>query len=275
MEQQEFLNRLSEITAADLHVYRESGRKRPRENYRKDRNTPRVYSPIDINELITTIRDDFCMPSIRFVIDKDGLPFFGEEGQVIGSTPGHEEMCNGICRASGTLDFDEDYTSIIAINHSSGFFKPKFSSLFWSLNYLFSQDSVFKVAPKLEIEFSTANDSWQTITLNTSALREVVHHLSSLLADFSPDVERPFVTYSEEDPVVYSPSGIPCSGSYKNLISIEQPVTPPSVAQIGMFANQNNYPGIAAAGVYFEASSDEEEEADTIIASPYKKSRSK
>lgn len=279
MNQEEFFNKLNEITTADLHVYGESGRKLT-DRERRDGRTPTIYSAKNITDLFSRVdKDD---RRIRFVIDKEGQPFFGEMGPLKGSTPGHEEMSNGLCLAAGTLALSADYKIVTGISYRSGFFKPTMNSLFWGLKYLFSVDSVFQLSSTLSVAYfpdQTPTDEWIVLSLDTEALRAVVEPLLLISTNFSADSAELFISYKNEAPKVHMANGITCAGSFNDLTPLtqQQPQSGAQtlVSQAGMFAPANNIAGIAAVHDDYDltqgAFSDEEE--DDLIFSPFKISR--
>jgi hypothetical protein len=223
MNQEAFFEILRTNTM-DLPIYGQSGRKLSDKRDRTDTQVPLVYSPDNINELLSSlwVHDS----SIRFVSDKDGYLLFGQTGPLIGSTPGHDEMSSRLCRAAGTLTLDSTHQVILGVSYQSGFFKPELKSLIWILRYLCSTDSVFKLADDLHIAYLLENESqdpwetkssWSTFSVNVEELRGVISGLNPMVIAFAEGFDKPFVSYEDEAPIVFECNGMTASSSFENV----------------------------------------------------------
>lgn len=232
MTPEELLNLLKANTN-NLPVYGQSGRRLSTKRARIDGKTPRVYAAENIADLLNQLdRHDF---SIRFVIDKNGRPFFAEIGPLVGSTPGHEEMSGGLCLASGVIALSPDHRTATDISYQSGYFKPSLSSLLWILKYLFSAECVFKLSENFNIAYFPDPEpigSWPILRFDTQTLREAIDPLSPKAMAFTEGFDEPFASYADEAPRKRQISGIACSGSFEDLakLGIEASAIPNNVS---------------------------------------------
>ncbi|NCT57222.1 MAG: hypothetical protein GW760_05880 [Legionella sp.] len=209
----------------NLPVYGKSSREFTSDRSRKDGRTPSVYHPENIQDLLSRL--DAMDNTIRFVIDQDQRPYFGETGPLKGSVPGHEEMCSGLSLASGTLTLSHDRQYVVSLDYQSGYFRSEKSSLNWILHYLCSKNSVFKLGTTLDIAyFNESTKTWPMMTIEVSMLKNTIGFLRPKAQPFLDGVDEPYATYASERPAVHTANGLRCSGSFENLIALNLDLPP-------------------------------------------------
>lgn len=205
----------------NLPIYKQSGR-RLQNRKRTDNNIPAVYSANNVLNLCNGLDKD--SPLIRYVIDKNKVPKFGSQGPLKGSTPGHDEMSDGICLAAGMLELSKDKTTVEGVSYRSGYFKPDLSSLIWILSYLVSEQSVFKLSKKLNISYipiQSKTPDWEILSINVQALKNFLATAPLASTTSTEDgMTELYSTYPEEAPIERV-------SSYENIAHLVEPFVSP------------------------------------------------
>jgi len=162
-----------------------------------------IYPLTQLDTFITALKklacstdsesDDENAHSMRFVVTADKQILFAREGVVSASIPRHEEI-RGKCLAAGKIVFSQDYKSIIKVNHCSGGFCPKFSSLVWPLAILAQMRA--PLADTVEVE------EWGVVKSKFQAVRSQKMTIGDI-QKLVPQLSKPMISINNSQEIEY------------------------------------------------------------------------
>jgi hypothetical protein len=170
---------------------------------RQIEKSPVTYTFNELPRLLNVVKieseqDDFFLKAIRYSMSDTQTFLFGEEGspESKSSIPAHQQMSSQ-CITAGNLFFDDEFENVIGINHDSGDFEPKMSTLIYSLKALLNTHLVPDEG-MLEIKFrhpERFSIETEDATFNVAELRKMLSTIQiAPIAPIQQEAQQPAAT---------------------------------------------------------------------------------